>query len=127
MTEGRVSARQGDSVDVDITGLGRFSLPASVLGDVSGSELGRSFGIAVRPEKVRIHRTTPGQDRITLRGRVSQIAYYGDTSHVFVALEGGQTISANLQNEARSTEPAIEVSQELWCSWNPRDTLILED
>ncbi len=97
----------------------------SVLGDVSGSELGRGIGIAVRPEKVRIHRKSPGQDRITLRGRVSQIAYYGDTSHVFVALEG-QTISANLQNEARSTEPAIEVSQELWCSWDPRDTLILE-
>ncbi len=50
---------------------------------------------------------------------------YGDTSHVFVALNSGGTLSAIFQNEARSAEPAVQIGQELWCSWGPRDTLIL--
>ncbi len=79
----------------------------------------------MRPEKVRIHREPGVEGRICVHGRVSQIAYYGDTSHVFVILDSGRTISVNFQNEARSALPAIEVGQELWCSWDPCDTLIL--
>ena len=65
------------------------------------------------------------QGRISLHGRVSQVAYYGDTSHIFVALDSGGTLSVIFQNEARSAEPAVRIGQELWCSWDPRDTLIL--
>jgi hypothetical protein len=40
-------------------------------------------------------------------------------------LDSGQTLSANLQNEARSVEPAVQVGDMLWCSWDPKDTLVL--
>ncbi len=83
------------------------------------------LGIAVRPEKVRIDAEAAAEGRISLHGRVSQIAYYGDTSHVFVALDSGRTLSAIFQTEARSAESAVRIGQELWCSWDPRDTLIL--
>ncbi len=62
-----------------------------------------------------------------MHGRVTPVAYYGDTSHVFVMLDSDRTLSAIFQNEARSATPAVEVGQELWCSWDPRDTLILGD
>ncbi len=80
--------------------------------------------IAVRPEKVRIH-AEAAEGRISLHGKVSHMAYYGDASHVFVTLDSGGTLSAIFQNEARSAEPAVRIGQELWCSWDPRDTLIL--
>ena len=83
------------------------------------------MGIAVRPEKVRIHREPGADGRISARGTVSQIAYYGDTSHVFLTLDDGHTISAHFQNEARSATPTIDVGEILWCSWDPVDTLVL--
>ena len=65
------------------------------------------------------------EGRISLHGRVSQVAYYGDTGHVFVTLDSGGTLSVIFQNKARSAEPAVQIGQELWCSWDPQDTLIL--
>jgi spermidine/putrescine transport system ATP-binding protein len=142
--EGRITGQQDGKLGIDVAGLGQLWLPG---GDEDGGggegegEGGASappdtgnVGIAVRPEKVRLRREVgpdvgpgagPGVNRIGLRGKVNQIAYYGDTSHVFVALESGQTISANLQNEARSAAQSITVDEEVWCSWDPRDVLVL--
>ncbi len=123
--EGRVKGRQGDELDIEVPGVGDLRVPViegheGDAGDVTGE-----IGIAVRPEKVRLQRERGTEGRIYLHGKVSQVAYYGDASHVFVTLDSGQTISVSEQNEVRSAAPAIEVGQELWCSWDPRDTLIL--
>ncbi|MFQ5773393.1 MAG: ABC transporter ATP-binding protein [Kiloniellaceae bacterium] len=123
--EGRVTARRDGQLEVEVPGLGRLLLPgedAAAHGPANGGE---EVGVAVRPEKVRIHRDPGPEGRIALRGKVSEIAYYGDTSHVYVALDSGPTISAHLRNEARSAAPTIAVGEELWCSWDPRDTLVL--
>ncbi len=121
--EGRISGQGGGRVQVEVSGVGRLDLPVPQ-GAAPGGDAAGGLGIAVRPEKVRIH-AEAAEGRISLHGRVSQVAYYGDTSHVFVALDSGRTLSAILQNEARSAEPAVQIGQELWCSWDPRDTLIL--
>ena len=123
--EGRIAARQDGGLSVDVPGLGRIVLPVAAAGD-SGNG-GADVGIAVRPEKVRIHREPGPGDRIGARGKVSQIAYYGDASHVFLALDDGPTISAHFQNEARTSTAAIGEGEELWCSWDPMDTLVLFD
>ncbi|MHA1154071.1 MAG: TOBE domain-containing protein, partial [Alphaproteobacteria bacterium] len=129
--EGRVvgqgGGRDDTRVQVEVSGVGRIDLPlpqgeAAPAGDAAGD-----IGIAVRPEKVRIHAEADVEGRISLHGKVSQVAYYGDTSHVFVALDSGRTLSAIFQNQARSAEPAVRIGQELWCSWDPRDILILGD
>jgi spermidine/putrescine transport system ATP-binding protein/putrescine transport system ATP-binding protein len=120
--EGTIAERRGDHLHVDVTGIGRLSLPAQV---PAGVGTGNPVGIAVRPEKIRVAGEPGGEGSVSLRGRVGQIAYYGDTSHLFIALDSGQTLSANLQNEARSVEPAVQVGDMLWCSWDPKDTLVL--
>ncbi len=123
--EGRVTGSSGTQLEIEVAGVGSLRLPVPDEADAHSFEAGGDIGIAVRPEKVRIH-DEPGQDgRVRVHGRVSQVAYYGDTSHVFVTLDSGRTLSANLQNEARSVAPAVDVGQELWCSWDPRDILIL--
>ncbi len=115
----------GGRVQVEVSGVGRLDLPVPPGTAVPGGDAAGDLGIAVRPEKVRIHAEAGAEGRISLHGKVSQVAYYGDTSHVFVTLDSGRTLSAIFQNEARSAQPAVQIGQELWCSWDPRDTLIL--
>ena len=116
--EGRVAGISGEEVLVEVKGLGRFSLPGE--GEASGE-----VGIAVRPEKVRLRREKPDEDMVAVRGKVSEVAYYGGSSFVYVTDDTGRTISVNLQNEARTAEPGVTIGDELWCAWKPRDSLLL--
>ncbi len=116
--EGQVSGVSGNQIVIDAKGLGRIAVP------YSGSAQG-DVGIAVRPEKIRLDRNEPGNDRIRLRGRVTELAYYGDESAVFLEESTGITVNVNVPNEARSTTPAFAIGDELWLSWNPADTLVL--
>ncbi|MFQ5466837.1 MAG: ABC transporter ATP-binding protein, partial [Kiloniellaceae bacterium] len=121
--EGLVVDRRGAELAVEVHGLGRMSaVPAP---GEDALESGAEVGVAVRPEKVRLHRDAVPEGRIAARGRIAQVAYFGGASHVYLALDSGQAISATLQNEARSADPTVNVGDEMWCSWNPRDTLIL--
>ncbi len=119
--EGRMTGIAGERVVIDVTGLGQVLLAAGDEQVATGGQV----GIAVRPEKVRIERAQPSGDRVALRGRVSEVAYYGDTSFVFITDDSGRSISVNLQNEARSTAQRVKIGDELWCSWDPDDTLLL--
>jgi spermidine/putrescine transport system ATP-binding protein len=116
--EGQVSGVSGNQILVDAKGLGRIAVP------YSGSAQGE-VGIAVRPEKIRLDRNEPANDRIRLRGRVTELAYYGDESAVFLEEASGISVNVNVPNEARSTRPAFAIGDELWLSWNPADTLVL--
>jgi ABC-type Fe3+/spermidine/putrescine transport system ATPase subunit len=123
--EGRISGQGGGRIQVEVSGVGRLDLPVPQGEVAPGADAAGDIGIAVRPEKVRIHDEAGAEGRISLHGKVSQVAYYGDTSHIFVTLDSGRTLSAIFQNEARSASPAVQIGQELWCSWDSRDTLIL--
>jgi len=121
---GRVSAVEADRLRVEVTGIGAFDLP--VPDDPKAQRSGVEIGIAVRPEKIRVAREAPPDGgRVALHGKVSQVAYYGDISNVFVTLDSGQTISATLQNDVREAGPRMEIGEGLWCYWNPSDTLLL--
>ena len=120
--EGRMTGLDGNRVVIEVDGLGPISLSAGE-SEVSGT--GGEVGIAVRPEKVRLDPQQPAGGRMALHGKVSEVAYYGDTSHVYVTDDAGRSISVNLQNEARRTASSVNVGEELWCSWDPDDTLLL--
>ena len=81
----------------------------------------------MRPEKIRLERGQPGAERVCLRGRVTELAYYGDESNVFLENETGVTINVNVPNEARTTNSTFSIGDELWLSWNPADTLLLTE
>jgi len=118
--EARVAGAEGDRVVVEAEGLGRIALPHR-------SAASGEIGIAVRPEKLRIGDAEPGADRVRLRGRVVEVAYYGDESHVFLDAGTKTMIVANLPNEARSTRPRVAIGDALWISWDPADTLVLAE
>ncbi len=118
--EGKVAGLEGDQVLVEVRGLGRIAVPGH-------AGLTGSIGIAVRPEKLRLDSGAPADGRIGYRGTVSDVAYHGETSWVFVGDESGHSVLVALQNEARSTTPRVTVGEEIWVSWAPGDTLVLED
>lgn len=122
--EGNVVGVEDNNLLVDVAGLGRVNLPASAPGSESSPATGR-IGIAVRPEKLRLDRQAPSSGRIGLCGKVSEIAYYGDTSFVFITDDAGHSVSANIQNEARRTTGNFSIGDELWCTWDAGDTLVL--
>ncbi len=126
---GKVVAERQESLEVEVAGLGRLEVPLAghnSLTRPNSLTKGEEIGVAVRPEKVRLSHQPPAGG-LKSRGRVAQVAYYGDMSHVFLALDSGPTISANVQNEVRAERPRLSVGEELWCFWEPRDTLLLSE
>jgi spermidine/putrescine ABC transporter ATP-binding subunit len=116
---GRVAGAADGRVLIEIQGMDRIAVP---YGDQARGEI----GVAVRPEKIRLAPTPPTDGEIGLRGRVREVAYYGDESHVFLETAAG-VITANRPNAARTTTPAVALGDELWASWEPADTLVLTE
>jgi spermidine/putrescine ABC transporter ATP-binding subunit len=120
LLEGQVVGLEGANMLIEVKGIGRVAVPAAegVAGDVR---------VAVRPEKLRLDKNEPTADRIHFRGRVTDIAYHGDSSWVFVTDPAGHSLMTAIQNEARSTQQSVVVGEEIWVSWAPGDTLLLND
>ena len=118
--EGKVVGLAGQDVVVDVKGIGRVDVPA-----IPGIE--GEIGVAVRPEKLRLDREHPATGRIAFRGQVSDVAYHGDSSWVFIKDEAGHTLMTAIQNEERSTQQKVAVGDQVWCSWSPGDTLLLRE
>jgi spermidine/putrescine transport system ATP-binding protein/putrescine transport system ATP-binding protein len=84
--------------------------------------------LAVRPEKLKLAAHEPkGKDLIAVHGKVRDVAYYGDISHIIVSGQAGFELSINIQNDSRAGGPGVKRGQEIWVSWLPRDTLVLTE
>ncbi|MFQ5566634.1 MAG: ABC transporter ATP-binding protein [Paracoccaceae bacterium] len=118
--DARVVGAETGAVVVEVGGIGRFAVPYA--GRAEGD-----IAIAVRPEKVRIAESEPGGETIKVAGRVSQVAYYGDESHVLLDNPTGVTVTANLQNYSRQSQSRVAVGDRMWLSWDAGDTLILTE
>jgi spermidine/putrescine ABC transporter ATP-binding subunit len=103
------------AVVCEAEGLGRLTLPHR--GHASGR-----VAIAVRPEKLNLSIEQPKQSGlISAHGKVRDVAYFGDTSHVSIATPSGLELLVNVQNRKAHAMRG----QELWVSWAPEDTLVL--
>ena len=118
--EAKAVAVAKGKVNCEVKGIGAVGIPhdREVSGDVS---------VAVRPEKLTISPARPRAQRlIALAATVLDVAYYGDTSHVFVVTDAGNELSVNVQNERRGGLD-IKRDQKVWVSWEPADSLILTE
>ena len=118
-------------IDADVTGAKgkEVACKAKGLGDIlvpSNHPAKGKVTLAVRPEKLTLAATEPKKaGLIKLSGKVRDVSYYGDTSHVIVTA-GGLELSVNVQNDARRSS-IIARGQNVWVSWAPDDTLILTE
>ncbi len=115
--EGQVVTREGARLLLQVKGLGRVSVP-------SDAELTGTIGVAVRPEKLQLQRDQPSENRIALEGVVTNLAYFGENSQVFLSTDEGQTLVISQTNASRSGVGPRR-GERLWCWWDPADTLLL--
>jgi spermidine/putrescine ABC transporter ATP-binding subunit len=115
----RAVERWEGELRLEVKGVGELRLPSEA--PVQGT-----VDLAVRPEKVRLSRERPGPGLITTPGRIVQLAYFGDVSHIFVEGEEGVRITCNLQNRARGLGPAFAVGDACFAAFRPEDCILLD-
>ena len=87
-----------------------------------------TIAIAVRPEKLEIASGEPKVSGvIKVAGKVRDVAYYGDTSHVVVEVKDGLDLAVNVQNDSREGGAGVNRGQRVWVHWSPDDAIILAE
>ena len=119
LLEAKVTKSDQNSASISIENLGQIDIPMT-------EPLTGKVGIAIRPEKIRLHNTQPPTDVIAFPAQVENISYYGSESHVFVRTESGVEFTATVQNNSR-TQHGPSLNQPIWVGWQSHDTLILID
>jgi spermidine/putrescine ABC transporter ATP-binding subunit len=117
---GRVLGRGDRGIRLEADGLGELHLPQDF-------DPGGEVGIAVRPEKVRISHERPADGLIAVPGRIAQLAYFGDYSHVFVEAGSSLRITCYRTNHSRQQADALAVGDACWVSWHPADCILLTE
>ncbi len=81
----------------------------------------------MRPEKVAIGHERPAGALIALAGRIAQVAYFGDYSHVYVEAADGLRITCYRTNSRREARAPLAVGDACWVSWHPADCILLTE
>jgi spermidine/putrescine ABC transporter ATP-binding subunit len=119
LIEAKVLRQIGRKIDCEARGIGRLELPTDGL-------VGPQVSVAIRPEKLKISRAEPSA-LIRMQGRVRDVSYYGDSSHVVVHTANGLDLSVNVQNDTRSGGAGVERGQYVWVHWAPEDSIVLAE
>lgn len=121
LIEGEVSGANGKNLSIATNTLGKVSIPFE--GEARGS-----VALAVRPEKISISKKKlTSKNNLATQGKIVDWAYYGDCSHMIVTTDSGQKLGVVIQNSNRDSVDALNVGDEVYLSWSPKDTLILND
>jgi spermidine/putrescine ABC transporter ATP-binding subunit len=115
---GKVVAALAHGIRVEAAGIGALDVPRA--GDATGE-----IGLAVRPEKVEIGHERPDGTLIAVPGRIAQLAYFGDYSHVYVDAADGVRITCYRTNSRRRDTAPLAVGDACWVSWHPADCILL--
>ena len=120
LIDAKVLGQKGKAITCEAKGLGKMEI-------ASDKTVGGSFAIAVRPEKLKITTTEPMSSAIRLQGKVRDVAYYGDTSHVLIEGKDGLDLSVNVQNDTRTGGVGVERGQSVWVHWASEDSIVLTE
>jgi putrescine transport system ATP-binding protein len=93
--------------------------------EANGPEVGATAWLAVRPEKIVLHRADPVDGPNRLAGKVADIGYLGDWTTYRVALDGGRVLRVAQANAARRLDRAIDVGDPVWLTFAPEDAVVL--
>jgi len=94
-------------------------------------ELGR-FGsgqrvwVALRPEKIRLSKQPVAGNRVNqVKGTVWELGYLGNRSTYRIKTETGKLVTVFAQNDRRTSEWAIDWSDEVYLSWTANCAVLL--
>jgi putrescine transport system ATP-binding protein len=121
--EGTVCAREGRMVSVRCAETG-----SELLVDHEGTfSIGQRVWVALRPEKVRLAKQpASGAGVNQLRGTVWELGYLGNRSTYRIRTASGKLVTVFAQNERRTSQVAIDWSDEVFVSWSADAAVVLQ-
>jgi putrescine transport system ATP-binding protein len=121
--EGTVSTCEGGLIRVRCAEVG-----SELLVDDAGTfSVGQQVWVALRPEKVRLGKQpTHGARMNQLRGTVWELGYLGNRSTYQIKTTSGKLVTVFAQNERRTSEVAIDWSDEVFLSWSADAAVVLQ-
>ncbi|MEE8527049.1 MAG: ABC transporter ATP-binding protein [Gammaproteobacteria bacterium] len=124
MFDGVVNTIVGNAVEIHCKELND---PISVPCDLSLT-VDASVAVAVRPEKIFISKEPPeSADRISIKGIVLDLGYFGNLSLYRVRLSSGKIIEVSAQNRRREARRTVEWDDEVFLSWDQSSTILLNE
>src|SRR4030081_3940940 len=111
-------------------GLSTVSCPETgcdlLVDDVGRFTPGQKVWVALRPEKIRLSKQPGAVGRVTqLKWMVWELGYLGNRSTYQIKTGSGKLVTVFAQNERRSSEVAIDWSDEVYVSWPPDAAVLL--
>jgi putrescine transport system ATP-binding protein len=121
--EGTVSACAAGMITVQCAETGGELL----VDDLGNCTVGQRVWVALRPEKVRLGKQPVSATRVNqLRGTVWELGYLGNRSTYRIRTTTGKLVTVFAQNERRTSEAAIDWSDEVFVSWNADAAVLLQ-
>jgi len=121
--EGTVAACEPGLVRVECTETGC----ELIVDDAGAFSVGQRVWVALRPEKVRLNKEPTNQVRVNqLRGTVWELGYLGNRSTYRIRTVTGKLVTVFAQNERRTSEAAIDWSDEVFVSWSADAAVLLQ-
>jgi putrescine transport system ATP-binding protein len=88
---------------------------------------GQRVWVALRPEKIRLSKQPSSDQRINqIKGMVWELGYLGNRSTYRIKTETGKLVTVFAQNERRTSEWAIDWSDEVYLSWSANCAVLLQ-
>ena len=119
--DGALEKNEKGRIVVEIGGDSR--VVAEIDDTVGAFEIGDPITVAVRPEKVRLHRALVDAP-ISLSGQIQHIAYVGTSQNYYVTMETGNQMIVFEQSGLHAEPPAI--GDRVFLTWESGHTLILK-
>ncbi len=91
---------------------------------VTGFE-GQAVAYALRPEKIKIEKDEPAQERNKARGTIEDIAYFGTHSVYHVRLATGKKLLVHFMNAKRWASERFTWNDPVWLSWGENAGVVL--
>ncbi len=89
--------------------------------------MGQQIWISLRPEKIRLAKQPlAGQRANQLKGSVLELGYLGNRSIYRIKTESGKIVTVFAQNEQRTSEWAIDWSDEVYLNWTANAAVFLQ-
>jgi putrescine transport system ATP-binding protein len=94
--------------------------------DVGRFSPGQKVWVALRPEKIRLSKQPTAAAGVNqLKGMVWELGYLGNRSTYQIKTGSGKLVTVFAQNERRSSEVAIDWSDEVYVSWPANAAVLL--
>jgi putrescine transport system ATP-binding protein len=95
--------------------------------DVGRFSPGQKVWVALRPEKIRLSKQPSPDSRVNqLKGVVWELGYLGNRSTYQIKTPTGKIVTVFAQNERRTSEWAIDWSDEVYVSWTADAAVLLQ-